>query len=115
MLLDMVRCMLSNSSLPKFLWGEALITATYIFNQVPRKSVPKTLYDLWSMKKSSLHHFLVWGCKPKVRAYNPQAKKLDLKTISGFFVGIALDQGILDFIVHLISLNLTMLYILMIR
>ena len=35
MLLDMVQCMLVNSSLPEFLWGEALKTATYILNQVP--------------------------------------------------------------------------------
>ena len=35
-LLDMVRCMLSNSSLPEFLWGEVLRTATYILNQVPQ-------------------------------------------------------------------------------
>ncbi|KAH9669148.1 retrovirus-related pol polyprotein from transposon TNT 1-94-like protein [Citrus sinensis] len=34
-LLDMVRCMLSNSTLPDFLWGEALRTAAYILNQVP--------------------------------------------------------------------------------
>ena len=47
-LLDMVRCMLINSSLLDFLWGEALKTATYILNQVPSKSIPKTLYELWS-------------------------------------------------------------------
>ena len=35
-LLDMVRCMLSNSSLPEFLWGEVLRTTTYILNQVPQ-------------------------------------------------------------------------------
>ena len=45
-LLDMVRCMLSNSFLPEFLWGKALRTATYILNQVPSKSVPKTPYEL---------------------------------------------------------------------
>ena len=71
-LLDMVRCMLSKSSLPEFLWGEALRTATYILNQVPSKSMPKTPYELWSGKKSSLHHFHVWGCKAEVRPYNPQ-------------------------------------------
>ena len=32
MLLDIVQCMLVNSSLPKFLWGEALKSATYILN-----------------------------------------------------------------------------------
>ncbi|KAL6324412.1 hypothetical protein AAG906_013016 [Vitis piasezkii] len=91
-LLDMVRCMLSNSSLPEFLWGEALRTATYILNQVPSKSMPKTPYELWSGKKPSLHHFHVWGCKAEVRPYNPQSKKLDPKTISGFFVGYCIGS-----------------------
>ena len=91
-LLDMVRCMLSNSSLPDFLWGEALRTAAYILNQVPSKSVPKTPYELWSGKKPSLHHFHVWGCKAEVRPYNPQSKKLDPRTISGFFVGYCIGS-----------------------
>ncbi|RVX08125.1 Retrovirus-related Pol polyprotein from transposon TNT 1-94 [Vitis vinifera] len=91
-LLDMVRCMLSNSSLPEFLWGEVLRTAAYILNQVPSKSVPKTSYELWSGKKPSLHHFHVWGCKAEVRPYNPQSKKLDPKTISGFFVGYCIGS-----------------------
>ncbi|RVX19553.1 Retrovirus-related Pol polyprotein from transposon TNT 1-94 [Vitis vinifera] len=42
----MVRCMLSNSSLLEFLWGEALRTAAYFLNQVPSKSVLKTPYEL---------------------------------------------------------------------
>ena len=46
MLLNIVRCMLISSSLPEFLWGEALKTATYILNQVPSKSVSKTPYEL---------------------------------------------------------------------
>ena len=41
-LLNVVRSMLVNSSLPEFLWGEALKTATYILNQVPSKFIPKT-------------------------------------------------------------------------
>ena len=58
-LLDMVRCMLVSSSLPVFLWGEALKTTVYIFNHVPSKSVSKTPYELWSQNKSSLRHFHV--------------------------------------------------------
>jgi hypothetical protein len=77
--------MLSHSSLPEFLWGEALKTATYILNQVPSKSVPKTPYELWSAKRPSLLHFHVWGCRAKVRIHNPQLKKLDPKTISRFY------------------------------
>ena len=86
-LLDMVRCMLSHSSLPDFLWGDVIKTAVYILNQVPSKSVPKTPYELMTGKKPTLKHFHVWGCKAEVRPYNPQLKKLDLKTISGFFIG----------------------------
>ena len=81
--LDMVRCMLVSSSLPEFLWGEALKTPAYILNQVPSKSVSKIPYELWSQKKPSLRHFHVLGCKVEVRSYNPQSKKLDYKTISG--------------------------------
>ena len=86
-LLDMVRCMLVNSSLPEFSWGEALKTTTYILNQVPSKSTPKTPYKLWSQKKPSLHHFNVWGCKVEVKLYKPQSKKLDSKTIIGYSIG----------------------------
>ena len=78
--------MIVNFSLPKFLWGEALKTATYILNQVPSKFVPKTPYELWSQKKPSLCHFHVWGCRVEVRSCNPQSKKLDPKTISGYFI-----------------------------
>ena len=86
-LLDMVRCMLIHSSLPDFLWGKTLRIAAYILNQVPSKSVPKTPYELWSRKKPSLRHFHVWGYKVEVRPYNLQSKKLDPKTIIGFFIG----------------------------
>jgi len=35
-LLEMVRCMLNNSSLPDFLWANTLRTTVNILNQVPR-------------------------------------------------------------------------------
>ena len=66
----------------------------YILNQVPSKFVSKTPYELMSEKKPSLRHFHVWGCKAEVRPYNPQFKKLDLKTVSGFFIGYCVgSQG----------------------
>ena len=56
-LMDMVRSMMSNTSLPTFLWGDALKTAAYILNRVPSKSVPKTPFELWCGHKPSLSHF----------------------------------------------------------
>ncbi|CAL9132929.1 unnamed protein product, partial [Musa textilis] len=46
-LLDIVRSMLSNSNIPKFLWTEALKTAVYILNRVPTKAIQKTPFELW--------------------------------------------------------------------
>ncbi|XP_060960785.1 uncharacterized protein LOC133031320 [Cannabis sativa] len=45
---DMVRSMLSHSTLPESLWGEALKTAAYILNRVPTKAAAKTPYELWT-------------------------------------------------------------------
>ncbi|KAJ9536278.1 hypothetical protein OSB04_un000550 [Centaurea solstitialis] len=84
---DMVRSMISHTSLPEPLWGEALKTAVYILNRVPSKAVAKTPYELWTGKKPSLNHLHVWGCPAEARAYNPHERKLDSRTISCYFVG----------------------------
>jgi transposase InsO family protein len=86
-LMDMVRSMLSNFSLPISLWMEALKTAVYLLNKVPSKAVPKTPFELWTGRKPSLRHLHVWVCRAEARIYNPHEKKLDFKTISGYFIG----------------------------
>ena len=83
----MVRSMLSNSKLLRFLWTKALKTIVYILNRVPTKVVPKMPFELWKSWKPSLRHMLIWECSSEVRIYNPQEKKLDPRTISGYFIG----------------------------
>ena len=61
-LMDMVRSMMSNSSLPKSMWMYALKTAVYLLNRVPSKAVSKTPFELWTGRKPSLRHLHVWGC-----------------------------------------------------
>jgi hypothetical protein len=58
-LMDMVRSMLSYSTLPIGLWMEALKTAIHILNRVPSKSVSKTPYELWTEHKLSLNYIRV--------------------------------------------------------
>ena len=58
-LMDMVRSMLSNSSLPISLWMEAFKTVVYLLNRVPTKTVPKTSFELWTGRKPSLRHLQV--------------------------------------------------------
>ena len=86
-LMDMVRSMMSNSSLPKFLWMHALKTAVYLLNRIPSKAVPKTPFELWTGRKPSLRHLHVWSCPAEARVYNPHEKKLDSRTVSGYFIG----------------------------
>ena len=52
--MDMVRSMLNNSNLAKFLLIDELKTTTYILNRVPTKVVPKTPFELRKDWKSSL-------------------------------------------------------------
>ena len=94
-LMDMVRSMLSSSKLPKSLWVEALKTAVYILNRVPTKAVSKTPFELFKGWKPSLRHIRVWGCPSEVRIYNPQEKKLNPRTISGYFIGYAKNSKVL--------------------
>jgi len=87
--MDMVRSMRNNSRLPKSLWTEALKMKLYILNRVPTKVVPKTPFELFKGWKPSLRYIRVWECPSEVRVYNPQEKKLDPRTMSGYFIGYA--------------------------
>jgi transposase InsO family protein len=86
-LMDMVRSMISYSTLPVSLWMEALKTAIYILNRVPSKSVPKTPYELWTDRVPSLKYLRVWGCPAEAKIFNPNLGKLDPKTVSCHFIG----------------------------
>jgi len=55
-LMDMVRSILSNSTILVSLWMYALKTAMYLLNRVPSKAVPKTPFELWTNKTPSIRH-----------------------------------------------------------
>jgi len=86
-LMNMVRSMLSNFTLPVSLWMEVLKTATQISNHVPSKLVPKIPYELWTARKPSMNCFHVWGCAAEAKLFNPSLGKLDPKTESCYFIG----------------------------
>ena len=94
-LLDMVRSMMSYSSLPIPFWGYSLQTAVYILNVLPSKSIQKTPLELWNGHKPSLRLFRIWGCpkhvlKGKIGKLEPRAKvcmfvSYPKRTRGGFF------------------------------
>jgi hypothetical protein len=85
--MDMVRSMLSYSTIPIGLWMEALKTTIHILNQVPSKSMSKMLYELWTECKPSLNYLCVWGCSVEAKIFNQNAGKLEPKTVSYHFIG----------------------------
>jgi hypothetical protein len=58
-LMDMVRSMLSYSTLSISLWIGTLKTDVHLLNQVSSKSMPKTSYELWTGRKSTLNYLHV--------------------------------------------------------
>ncbi|GKE89616.1 retrotransposon protein, putative, ty1-copia subclass, partial [Tanacetum coccineum] len=66
-LLDMVRSMMSQTTLPKSFWDYALETAARILNMVPTKKVDKTPYEVWHGQAAKLSYLKVWVCKALVK------------------------------------------------
>nr|GEV41621.1 hypothetical protein [Tanacetum cinerariifolium] len=66
-LLDMVRSMMSQTTLTKSFWDYALETAVRILNMVPTKKVEKTPYEVWHGKASKLSYLKFYGCEALVK------------------------------------------------
>ena len=84
-LLDMVKSMLSYSTLQISFWGYPLNTAIYLLNLVPSKFVPKTPVELWIGRKPGMIHLHIWGCPAHM--LKGKSDKLQSKTEVVFFVG----------------------------
>jgi hypothetical protein len=86
-LMDMVRSMISYSTLSVSLWMEALKTAIHILNRVPNKSVLKTPYQMWTGRVPLVNHLRVWGSPAEAKVFNLTIAKLDPKIVSCHFIG----------------------------
>ncbi|GJS78862.1 retrotransposon protein, putative, ty1-copia subclass [Tanacetum coccineum] len=87
-LLDMVRSMMSQKTLPKSFWDYALETAARILNMVPTKKVEKTPYEVWHGQSPKLSYLKVWGCEALVKRDTlTKPDKLEPRSIKCIFVG----------------------------
>ncbi|GJZ19999.1 retrotransposon protein, putative, ty1-copia subclass [Tanacetum coccineum] len=87
-LLDMVRSMMSQTTLPKSFWDYALETAARILNMVPTKKVDKTPYEIWHGQAPKLSYLKVWGCEALVKRDTlTKPDKLDPRSFRCIFVG----------------------------
>ncbi|GJR57252.1 retrotransposon protein, putative, ty1-copia subclass [Tanacetum coccineum] len=87
-LLDMVRSMMSQTTLPKSFWDYALESAARILNMVPTKKVDKTPYEIWHGQASKLSYLKVWGCEALVKHDTlTKPNKLEPRSFKCIFVG----------------------------
>ncbi|GJW13118.1 retrovirus-related pol polyprotein from transposon TNT 1-94 [Tanacetum coccineum] len=97
---EMVTAMLISSGMSQDMWGEAILTATYLLNKIPRKEKEETPYELWMGRKPSYQYLRVWGCLAKVVVPTPKAQKIGPKSVDCIFIGYAKNNTAYRFIVH---------------
>ncbi|GJU28946.1 zinc finger, CCHC-type containing protein [Tanacetum coccineum] len=87
-LLDMVRSMMTQTTLLKFFWDHALESVARILNMDPTKKVDKTPYEIWNGQAPKLSYLKVWGCEALVKRDTlTKPEKLEPKSIKYIFVG----------------------------
>ncbi|GJZ48843.1 retrotransposon protein, putative, ty1-copia subclass [Tanacetum coccineum] len=87
-LLDMVRSMMSQITLPKSFWDYALESSARILNMVPTKKVEKTPYEVWHGQAPKLSYLKVWGCETLVKRDTlTKPDKLEPISIKCIFIG----------------------------
>ena len=61
-LFNKVRSLLIYSNSPKYLWGEALLAAVYLYNRTPHKSLGfKTPYEIYHKITPNITNIRIWG------------------------------------------------------
>lgn len=79
--MNMVRSMLVEKSVPKSFWPEAVTWAFYILNRCPTSSVKDlTPEEAWSGVKPSVGHLRVFGCIAHAHIPDAQRTKLEDKS-----------------------------------
>jgi len=87
-IMDMVRCMLKASQMPKEFWAASVATAVYILNRCLTKSVQeKTPEEPWSGRRPSIRYLLVFGCISYAHVPYKIINNLDDKGERCIFIG----------------------------
>ncbi|KAL0407607.1 UNVERIFIED_CONTAM: Retrovirus-related Pol polyprotein from transposon TNT 1-94 [Sesamum radiatum] len=82
----MARSMMAQANLPISFWGDAILTAAYILNRVPSKSIPTTPYELWHGRKPNLEGLRPWGSAGFVHSTSHKYGKLGPRASKLIFI-----------------------------
>jgi len=93
MIMNMVRCMLTEKLVPKIFWPEAVNWAIHLLNRCPTFAVKdKTPEEAWSGFKPSVEYFKVFGCIGHVHIPDKHRQKLDDKSHRCVFLGLSQES-----------------------
>jgi hypothetical protein len=92
-LLEVARSLMFQMNVPKYLWSEAVMTATYLINRMPSrilgmKSPAELLFGKCDFKVPPK----VFGCVCFVKDHRPTVGKLDPQAVKCIFVGYVSTQ-----------------------
>nr|CAE75905.1 OSJNBa0088I22.18 [Oryza sativa Japonica Group] len=92
-ILEVTRSLMYTMNVPKFLWSEAVITATYLINRMPSRILGmKTPYEMVFGKNEFIVPPKVFGCTCFVRDHRPSVGKLDPRAVKCIFIGYSSGQ-----------------------
>jgi len=87
------RSLMYTMNVPKFLWSEAVMTATHLINHMPSRVLGmKTPCEMLFGKNEFIVAPKVFGCTCFVRDHRPFVGKLDPQAIKCIFVGYSCGQ-----------------------
>jgi hypothetical protein len=92
-LLEVIRSMMMSMNVPKYLWGQAVLTATYLINRIPSRVLDwKSPIEMLKGKNEDVLPLKTFGCVCFVQDNRPNVGKLDLNTVKCVFVGYSATQ-----------------------
>jgi Integrase core domain len=93
-LMNGVRTLLIDSSLPQEFWSEALLNVTYTRNRCPSSAIStgQTPYEIWYQRKPDLNSMHIFGEIAYAKLPAQRLKKLDARSKGYIFMGYAQNQ-----------------------
>ncbi|KAL9420128.1 hypothetical protein AB3S75_037830 [Citrus x aurantiifolia] len=97
-LLEVARSLMFTTKVPKYLWGEAILTATYLINRMPSRVLnfqpPLTVFKKFfpMTRLTSDLPLKVFGCVAFVHIHNHNRDKLDPRAVKCVFLGYSPTQ-----------------------
>ncbi|MBW0488518.1 hypothetical protein O181_028233 [Austropuccinia psidii MF-1] len=87
-IIEKARCLLLQSKLPTKFWAEAVLTATFLCNLIPKHENQRTPHEIWHNSKPPLHKLKPFGCKALLKIPTHSIRnKFDSKAWDGIFLG----------------------------